>query len=78
VAFERIKQDQEVLILWSNEHYKSWAKPFAPFMPKLWVMICPRGAYEAETNINHSPKLTGEARWLASQPVVSWKPDVMI
>lgn len=76
-AFEEVKQDEDVLISWSNKHYKSWAKVFSPFMPKLWVMICPAGAFEIETNKNYRPELTGEARWNAAKPIISWKPEVM-
>jgi len=45
MVFERVKQDQEVLIVLSNKHYKRWAKVFSPFMPKLWVMICSVGVF---------------------------------
>lgn len=36
-----IKQDEEVMIFWSKKHYKSYAKIFAAFMPKLWITIRP-------------------------------------
>jgi hypothetical protein len=78
MAFERVEQNQEVLIFWSNKHYKNWAKFFSPFMPKLWVMICPTGAFELMTNSSHRPELQGEARFLAERPIVEWKPEVMV
>lgn len=78
MAFEQIKQGQEVLIIWSNKHYKSWAKFFSPFMPKLWVMICPGRAFEIETNKNYRPEITGEVRWNAFRPIIEWKPEVMV
>jgi len=77
-AFEKVKQGQEVLILWSNKHYKSWAKIFSPFMPKLWVRICPSGAFEIETNKDHRPELQGEARRNAAKSIIEWKPEAMV
>ncbi|MEW5758720.1 MAG: hypothetical protein AB1755_04555 [Candidatus Omnitrophota bacterium] len=78
MAFEKVEQGQEVLIFWSNNHYKSWAKIFSPFMPKLWVMVCPGGAFEIETNKDYRPEITGEARWNAFKPIIEWKPEVMV
>jgi len=73
-----IKEDEEVIIIWSKKHYKNIIyKIFSTFMPKLWVMVCPKGAFELHTNSNFKPELTGKARWLASQPIAEWKPEVM-
>ncbi|MEW6171031.1 MAG: hypothetical protein AB1472_05700 [Candidatus Omnitrophota bacterium] len=72
-----IKQDEEVLIFWSKKHYKKLYKIFTAFLPRLWVMICSKGAFELETNPNHKPGLTGEARWNATKPIIEWKPEVM-
>jgi hypothetical protein len=46
-------------------------------MPKLWVMVCKKSSFEIHTNPNYKPDLTGEARWLESQPIEDFKPDVM-
>lgn len=74
----KIKTDEEVLFLWSNKHYKNIIYSFlSSFMPKLWLMICKKSSYEIHTNKNYKPELTGEARWLASQPIEDFKPDVM-
>lgn len=72
-----IKQNEEVLILWSKKHYNKLYKIFTAFLPRLWVMICPKGTFELETNPNHKPELTGEARWNATRPIIEWKPGVM-
>lgn len=72
-----IKQDEEVIIFWSKKHYKRFAKIFSAFMPRLWVMICPKGAFELETDQNYKPELRGEARWNAVKPIIEWKPEVM-
>ena len=72
-----IKQDEEVIIFWSKKHYKRWARIFSAFMPRLWVMICSKGAFELMTDPNYKPELKGEARFLAEKPIVDWKPEVM-
>ena len=73
-----IKQDEEVIIFWSKKHYKKLYKIFSPFLPRLWVMICPKGAFELEVDNNYKPELTGEARWNATKPIAEWKPEVML
>lgn len=73
-----IKQDEEVHVFWSKKHYKKLYKIFFPaFLPRLWVMICPQGAFELVTNPNYRPELRGEARWNARKPIAEWKPGVM-
>jgi len=66
-----IKENEEVIIFWSKKHYKLKLMRFLPgFLPKLWVMICPKGAFELMTDPNHRPELHGEARYLAERPIV--------
>lgn len=72
-----IKQDEELLIIWSKKHYKKYMNIFSAFMPRLWIMICPKGAFELETDQNYKPELIGEARWNATKPIIEWKPNVM-
>lgn len=72
-----INKNEEVLLFWSNKHYKIWAKFFSVFMPKIWLMVCKNGAYELMINQNYEPKLKGEARALAIVPLAEWKPKVM-
>jgi hypothetical protein len=73
-----IGKDEEVIIVWTRKQYK-WklTRLFASFMPKLQVMVCPKGAYELMTDPNHNPKLSGQARWTAMRPIIRWKPEVM-
>lgn len=74
----KINDNEEVLFVWSNKHYKNiFYSLLSRFMPKLWVMICKKSSFEIHTNPNFKPELTGEARWLASQPIEDFKPDVM-
>ncbi|MBU0534045.1 MAG: hypothetical protein KJ887_04535 [Candidatus Omnitrophica bacterium] len=50
---------------------------FSPFLPRLWVMVCPKGAFELMVDQNYKPELSGEARWKAQKPIIEWKPEVM-
>jgi hypothetical protein len=83
MAFKRrkVKDNEEVIVIWTREHYKvrSWIgkKLYSAFMPKLWVMVCPKGAYELMVDSNYRPELWGEARWNAMKPITQWKPKVM-
>jgi hypothetical protein len=76
-----VKEDEEVIIMWTKKHYKvrSWVgrKLYSAFMPKLWVMVCPKGAFELMVNSDYKPELTGLARWNAMKPIIDWKPEVM-
>ena len=72
-----VGQNEEVIIFWSKKHLKSYAKMLSVFMPKLWVMVCPKGAFELMTNPKSRPELQGEARFLAERPIAEWKPEVM-
>jgi hypothetical protein len=72
-----VKQNEEVIIIWSKKHLKGFAKIFSSFMPRLWVMICPKGAFELMVDPNSRPDLKGEARFLAERPIAEWKPAVM-
>lgn len=74
-----IKGNEEVIIFWSIRNYKYKLLKFlpSPLFPKLWVMICPKGAYELMTNPNYKPELQGEARYNAEKSIVDWKPEIM-
>jgi len=78
-AFEErgVKENEEVIIFYSKKHLKSYAKLFSAFMPRLWVMICLKGAFELINNPKFRPELSGEARFNAEKPIVEWKPEVM-
>lgn len=72
-----VKQNEEVIIFWSKKHLKSYAKILSVFMPKLWVMVCPKGAFELMTDQNFRPELGGEARWNAQRAIAEWKSKIM-
>jgi len=77
----KVNDDEEVIICWTKEHYKvrSWVgkKLYSVFMPKLWVMACPKGAYDLMVDSNYKAELSDEARWDAMKPIIQWKPEVM-
>ena len=76
-----VKENEEVLIIWSIKHYKNKIfKVFSRVMPKLWVMIWRKGAFEMLVNLNQKTEsLTDEDIWktLGTGPLAQWKPDVM-
>ncbi|MEK7148994.1 MAG: hypothetical protein AAB796_01160 [Patescibacteria group bacterium] len=73
-----ISENEEVLIIWTTKHYKyKLLKFFALAYPKIWVMICPKGALEIMVDQNWKPELTGDARWNAMRPIMEWKPQIM-
>jgi len=76
-----VKENEEVLIIWSIKHYKNKIfKVFSRVMPKLWVMIWRKGAFEMFVNLNQKTEsLTDEGirKTLGTGPLAEWKPDVM-
>lgn len=72
-----LNENEEVIVIWTKKHLKIYAKIFSLAMPKLWVMICQKGAFELMTDSNWKPELSGEARWNATKPIADWKPEVM-
>lgn len=78
-AFKKrgVKNNEEVIIFYSKKHFRSYAKIFSAFMPRLWVMICHKGAFELMTDPNHKPEIKGEARYKMEKPIIDWKPEVM-
>lgn len=73
-----IKPEEEVIILWSIKHYKNKLYKILSFMmPRLWVMVCPKGAFELMVDHSYKPELSGEVRWNAQKPIIDWKPEVM-
>lgn len=72
-----VRENEEVIIFYSRKHLKIYAKLFLAFMPRLWVMICQKGAFELITDPKSRPELQGEARFLAEKPIIDWKPKVM-
>jgi hypothetical protein len=86
MAFKRrkVKDNEEVIVIWTRENYKARTSVgkrlfslFSLFLPKLWVMICPKEAYDLWIDSSYKPELWGEARLNAMMPITQWKPEVM-
>jgi hypothetical protein len=72
-----VGDDEEVIVIWTKKHLKRYARVVSKIMPRLWVMVCRKEAFELMTDQDFRRELTGQARWKASEPLVEWKPDVM-
>jgi len=73
-----VKQNEEVIILWSKKHYKlKLLKFFSGFWPKLWIMICQKNAFKLISDPNYKPELQGEARHKAEKSIIDWKPEII-
>lgn len=72
-----IATNEEVWLVWTQKNYISRVGLMNKFFPRLIVMISPKGAYELVTDRNARPELTGEARYLAERPLVTWTPKAM-
>jgi hypothetical protein len=72
-----VAEDEEVIFFWTKKNLKSYARFVSRFMPRLWVMVCPKEAFELMTDLNFKPELDGLERWKAQEALVEWKPEVM-
>ena len=77
VAKHGVATDEEVWIVWTKNNYNLRGGLMSKFLPKLIVMVSPKGAYELLTNRNLKPELKGEARYYAERPLVTWTPRLM-
>lgn len=73
-----LSDNEEMMIVWTTKSYKfKFLKILSIFLPKLWVVIWPKGAFELETNPNYRPELQGVERFKAVMPIVELKSEVM-
>lgn len=72
-----IAEDEEVIVFWTKKGLKAYARLLSMFMPRLWVMICRKGAFELMMDPDINPQLSGLAWLEATSALVEWKPDVM-
>jgi hypothetical protein len=73
-----VKQNEEVVFIWTRRGYKFVVPKLTSIgMPKLYVMIWSKGAFEYFINPKYKPDITGNERLLAWKPLISWKPEVM-
>lgn len=72
-----VGEDEEVIVFWTKKHLNRSARVVSKFMPRLWVMVCPKEAFELMTDDDFRPELQGLARYKAHEALVEWKPEVM-
>ncbi len=77
VAKHGVATDEEVWLVWTKKNYIGRVGLINKFFPRLIVMVSPKRAYELVTDRNARPELTGEARYLAERPLVTWTPIAM-
>ncbi len=72
-----VATDEEVWLVWTKKSYIGAIGLMNKFLPSFIVSVCPKGAYELITNRKVRSELTGEARYLAERPLITWTPKVM-
>lgn len=71
----KLKGDEEVLIVYSSKYWGKLLKIFSVFLPKMHIMIYPKGYFEKFADINWWEKeVKGEAGFIKIKPIAEWKP----
>jgi len=75
-----VKEDEEVIIYWTIQNYRyRWLKYFSVYLPKLWVLVFPKGHLEFIADPNwqsESGKRPSSKEMLI--PIVNLKPEIMV
>lgn len=69
-----LKSNEEVIIIWSRKNYKHKLlklRCISAFMPKLRVVICPKGLYESITRKSLDPELASFI--IDEDKIAEWK-----
>ncbi len=71
--------NEEVWLVWTRKNYRGAVRLFGSFLPRLVVMVSRKGAFELTLDRTGRirPELKGEARAMATLPLVTWTPEVM-
>ena len=67
-----LSRDEEILIEWSRKHDKWVFRFFSYFLPRLHVMLCPKGTYSRVSDPNWWKEAHGEAAFLSTAPIQQW------
>ncbi len=72
-------ENEEVWMVWTRKNYRGAVRLFRSFLPRLVVMVSREGAFELALDRTGRirPELKGEARAMATLPLVTWTPEVM-
>lgn len=68
---------EEVCLIWTRRRYRKGLGLLRGGLPRLIVMVCPKGAYQLATKREVRPELSGVARFRAEAPLVTWTPEAM-
>lgn len=77
LGLDRLGENEEVWLVWTQKHYRTGAGLLRPFLPKLIVMVSRKGSMELLRNNEMRPDLQGMPRHLATRPLITWTPEVM-
>lgn len=69
-----VKENEEVLIIISSKRHNFLYKIISFIMPKIFIMIYPRGSFEKFNNPEQIKQLTGEQFYRETKPIKSWEP----
>jgi len=74
-----LEEDEEVWLVWTRENYRPLVRLFRRSLPRLIVSVSLKGAFELALDRTGQirPELKGEARAMATIPLVTWTPKVM-
>lgn len=67
-----ISSDEEVLITWTKKPLRGIYKLLSAFMPRLWVAIFKKGAYDLLVE----QKRGGDPTFFAEMPIEIWQPKI--
>lgn len=67
-----VAANEEVIVIWTRKYKYSFLKYISGFLPKLWIMICPKGA----SKLMHNPNLP-DFTWSAIKPITEYKPEII-
>lgn len=77
LRFDRLGENEEVWLVWTQKHYRLVAGLLKAFLPRLIVMVSKKGSLELRMNKDLRRDLQGMARHLATRPLITWTPEVM-
>ena len=73
-----ISSNEEVIIFWSKKHYKLKLMKFLPgFWPKLWIMVCHKGTFEAIKTDFVKKHTEWEVIDYMLEPIAEWRHEIM-
>jgi hypothetical protein len=76
-----VRESEDIIMIWTNKHYNGAVKLFSAFMPKVYLAIFPKGAYNflmlLYTDANRFKQEIVQKGPELLIPIAEWKPEVM-